>query len=99
MNWKLQVFSLVGVALLGFLCNYLIDENIELGKENKLLSQSLSEQVAINTTQQERIKQLHELDTRHTQELANAKIEIDTLRADVAAGRRKLRIKATCPVS
>uniref|UniRef100_UPI003BF617DD lysis protein n=1 Tax=Xenorhabdus entomophaga TaxID=3136257 RepID=UPI003BF617DD len=37
--------------------------------------------------------------TRHTQELANAKIEIDTLRADVAAGRRKLRIKATCPVS
>ncbi|WP_340619135.1 lysis protein, partial [Xenorhabdus entomophaga] len=98
MNWKLQVFSLVGVALLGFLCNYLIDENIELGKENKLRSQSLSEQVTINTTQQERIKQLHELDTRHTQELANAKIEIDTLRADVAAGRRKLRIKATCPV-
>uniref|UniRef100_UPI0011459464 lysis protein n=1 Tax=Xenorhabdus stockiae TaxID=351614 RepID=UPI0011459464 len=34
-----------------------------------------------------------------TQELANAKTEIDTLRADVAAGRRKLRIKATCPVS
>ncbi|MDX7999958.1 lysis protein, partial [Xenorhabdus sp. Reich] len=33
------------------------------------------------------------------QELANAKTEIDTLRADVAAGRRKLRIKGTCPVS
>uniref|UniRef100_UPI001656EA26 lysis protein n=1 Tax=Xenorhabdus indica TaxID=333964 RepID=UPI001656EA26 len=30
---------------------------------------------------------------------AHAKTEIDTLRADVAAGRRKLRIKATCPVS
>ncbi|WP_340609406.1 lysis protein [Xenorhabdus bharatensis] len=45
------------------------------------------------------IDMLHELDTKHTQELANAKTEIDTLRADVAAGRRKLRIKATCPVS
>ncbi|MDE9545651.1 lysis protein, partial [Xenorhabdus bovienii] len=32
------------------------------------------------------------------QELDNAKSEIDTLRADVAAGRRKLRIKAICPV-
>ncbi|PHM55123.1 lysis protein [Xenorhabdus sp. KK7.4] len=45
------------------------------------------------------IDMLHELDNKHTQELANAKTEIDTLRADVAAGRRKLRIQATCPVS
>ncbi|MDE9553561.1 lysis protein [Xenorhabdus bovienii] len=45
------------------------------------------------------IDMLHELDTKHTQELANAKTEIDTLRVDVAAGHRKLRIKAICPVS
>ncbi|MDE1484436.1 lysis protein, partial [Xenorhabdus bovienii] len=44
------------------------------------------------------IDMLHEMDTKHTQELDNAKTEIDTLRADVAAGRRKLRIKAICPV-
>ncbi|MBD2814229.1 lysis protein [Xenorhabdus sp. Flor] len=44
------------------------------------------------------IEMLHELDSKYTQELANAKTEIDTLRADVAAGRHKLRIKATCPV-
>ncbi|MDE9537403.1 lysis protein, partial [Xenorhabdus bovienii] len=30
--------------------------------------------------------------------LANDKAKIDNLRADVAAGRRKLRIKAICPV-
>ncbi|PHM60920.1 lysis protein [Xenorhabdus ishibashii] len=54
--------------------------------------------IAINE-QQERIQHLTELNTKHTQELAHAKTEIDTLRADVAAGRRKLRIKATCPVS
>ncbi|PHM36492.1 lysis protein [Xenorhabdus innexi] len=44
------------------------------------------------------IEMLHELDSKHTQDLANAKTEIDTLRADVAAGRRKLRIQASCPV-
>ncbi|MDE9484053.1 lysis protein, partial [Xenorhabdus bovienii] len=53
----------------------------------------------IITNQQKRIQHLAELDTKHTQELDNAKSEIDTLRADVAAGRRKLRIKAICPVS
>ncbi|CDH24783.1 putative Rac prophage; prophage lambda endopeptidase (fragment) [Xenorhabdus bovienii str. kraussei Becker Underwood] len=41
---------------------------------------------------------LHEMDTKHIRELDNAKSEIDTLRADVAAGRRKLRIQAVCPV-
>ncbi|CDH05403.1 conserved hypothetical protein [Xenorhabdus bovienii str. oregonense] len=44
------------------------------------------------------IEMLHELDTKHIQDLANAKTEIDILRADVAAGRRKLRIKASCSV-
>jgi prophage endopeptidase len=42
---------------------------------------------------------MQELDTKHTQELAHAKTEIDTLRTDVAAGRRKLRIQAAYPVS
>ncbi|MBC8947186.1 lysis protein [Xenorhabdus indica] len=45
------------------------------------------------------IDMLHELDSKHTEELAHAKTEIDTLRADIAAGRRKLYIQATCPVS
>ncbi|WP_338149435.1 lysis protein [Xenorhabdus bovienii] len=53
--------------------------------------------IAINE-QQARIQHLAELDSKHRQELDNAKSKIDTLRADVAAGRRKLRIKAICPV-
>ncbi|MDC9607337.1 lysis protein [Xenorhabdus griffiniae] len=71
----------------------------EVNDLNKKLTTDFNEQVAINTRQQERIQQLHELDTKHTQELAHAKTEIDILRADVAAGRRKLRIKAACTVS
>ena len=45
------------------------------------------------------ISQLSELDTRYTQELADAQAEADELRRAVAAGERKLRIQATCPAS
>ncbi|WP_337167743.1 lysis protein [Xenorhabdus bovienii] len=44
------------------------------------------------------IDMLHEMDAEHLKVLANDKAKIDNLRADVAAGRRKLRIKAICPV-
>ena len=36
------------------------------------------------------------LDAKYTKELADAKAENDALRDDVAAGRRRLRIKAIC---
>ncbi|MCC8368446.1 lysis protein [Xenorhabdus sp. PB61.4] len=68
-------------------------------KDYTELNEKYQAQVIATKQQQERIQHLSELDRVHTQELANAKTEIDTLRADVAAGRRKLRIKATCPVS
>ena len=38
------------------------------------------------------------LDAKY-EELADAKAENDALRDDVAAGRRRLHIKAVCPVS
>ncbi|EAB8112231.1 lysis protein [Salmonella enterica subsp. enterica serovar Stanley] len=37
------------------------------------------------------------LDARYTKELADAKAENDALRDDVAAGRRRLLVNATCP--
>ena len=36
------------------------------------------------------------LDAKYTKELADAKAENDALRGDVAAGRRRLHIKAVC---
>ena len=39
---------------------------------------------------------LHKLDAKYTKELADAKAENDALRDDVAAGRRRLHIKAVC---
>jgi prophage endopeptidase len=67
-------------------------------EEYRSLKRQYDGQVIAINQQQTQIRHLAELDKIHTEKLANDKIEIDALRADVAAGRRKLRIKATCPV-
>ncbi|HED3889397.1 TPA: lysis protein [Morganella morganii] len=66
------------------------------GERNSLTSQ-LSEQVAINKDYKSRIQSLHELDTMYTQELTNAKTEIDNLRDAVKSGTKRVYIKADCP--
>ncbi|EAA3168493.1 lysis protein, partial [Shigella sonnei] len=45
---------------------------------------------------QQRQRDVNALDAKYTKELADAKAENETLRADVAAGRRRLHIKAVC---
>ncbi|EHE3864267.1 lysis protein, partial [Shigella sonnei] len=48
------------------------------------------------TDMQQRQRDADALDAKYTKELADAKAENETLRADVAAGRRRLHIKAVC---
>ena len=48
------------------------------------------------TDMQMRQRMLLRLDAKYTKELADAKAENDALRDDVAAGRRRLHIKAVC---
>ena len=45
---------------------------------------------------QMRQRRVAALDAKYTKELADAKAENDALRDDVAAGRRRLHIKAVC---
>ncbi|WP_412059811.1 lysis protein [Escherichia coli] len=49
------------------------------------------------TDMQVRQRDVAALDAKYTKELADAKAENDALRDDVAAGRKRLRINATCP--
>ncbi|EBE4781881.1 lysis protein [Salmonella enterica] len=49
------------------------------------------------TDMQTRQRDVAALDARYTKELADAKAEDDALRDDVAAGRRRLLVNATCP--
>ena len=48
------------------------------------------------TDMQIRQRDVAALDAKYTKELADAKAENDALRDDVAAGRRRLHIKAVC---
>ena len=49
------------------------------------------------TDLQQRQRDVAALDARYTKELTDARAENETLRADVAAGRKRLRVNATCP--
>ncbi|CDL83837.1 lysis system i-spanin subunit Rz [Xenorhabdus szentirmaii] len=99
MSWKLQVYSLIGIALIGFICNYLIDDNIELRKESQSLNKSLSAQIAINAHQRERIQHLSELEAKHLQDLTHANAKIDRLSDDLRAGTQRVYVKADCPAT
>lgn len=68
----------------------------KLSSENELLSKNLSEQININSDYKERIERLNQLDTRHTQELVNAKNEISRLRDISERNPERVYIKAEC---
>lgn len=70
-----------------------------LTENNKELTVTLEEQKAINTDYQVRIERLNQLDTRHTQELVNAKNEISRLRDISERNPERVYIKAECPKS
>ncbi len=69
----------------------------KLKNSNAELTTQLSQQVEINKDYQARITRLNQLDVRHSQELASAKNEIDTLRDAVSSGNKRVYIKAECP--
>ncbi|HGN1767611.1 lysis protein [Providencia rettgeri] len=68
----------------------------ELNTKNAALLVELTEQVKINEAYQERIQSLHKLDTKHIQELANTKSEIDKLRIAAERNPERVYIKASC---
>ncbi|HHQ2583414.1 TPA: lysis protein [Providencia rettgeri] len=97
MNLKLASVILLGVCVLGGLLNWQVSENQKLTNKNKQLSSQLLEQVAITADYEKRINSLHELDTKHTTELTNAKAEIDQLRIAAERNPERVYIRASCP--
>ncbi|WP_340610790.1 lysis protein [Xenorhabdus bharatensis] len=101
MTWRLKaglmLFALALMGSMAFSVWSVSAENGRLTRENTALTTSLSEQVAINTRQQTRLKQLAEQDARHLQELTDAKTEIDRLHTASLAHPERVYIKAQCP--
>ncbi|MDH2379178.1 lysis protein [Providencia rettgeri] len=84
-------------AILAFWLWWVMGSYGDLKGDYLLLKNKFSEQVAIAADYEKRINSLHELDTKHTTELTNAKAEIGKLRDDVRSGRKRVYINAECP--
>ncbi|EMY0636047.1 lysis protein [Providencia hangzhouensis] len=104
MNWKATAIALIGVIVLGGLLNWEVSKNQKLttslnesNSKVKQLTDELSEQKEINADYEKRINSLHELDTKHTTELTNAKTEIDQLRIAAERNPERVYIRASCP--
>ena len=71
-------------------------DNAITAKPAKTLENPKLANAAITDMVQMRQRDVAALDAKYTKELADAKVENDALRDDVAAGRRRLHIKAVC---
>ncbi|MDG4696398.1 lysis protein [Providencia sp. CRE-3FA-0001] len=90
-----------GSAILVFLLLMVIDSQAgkiyKLEGDNKTLTKQRDDQIAITADYEKRINSLHELDTKHTTELTNAKAEIDQLRIAAERNPERVYIRASCP--
>lgn len=90
-HWKVIVFSLmfVWVVIAGKVANTYHDKYLQADKDLKLAKQ-------IITDMQKRQRDVATLDAKYTQELADAQETINLLERDVATGKRRLQLNATC---
>ncbi|GLX62527.1 endopeptidase [Proteus vulgaris] len=100
-HWKLYiVIVIVGIIAGGcVLINAQAKRINTLTENHKKLTAMFEEQKIINADYQVRIERLNQLDIRHTQELVNAKNEIDRLRVSSERNPERVYIKANCPKS
>ncbi|MDE9536163.1 lysis protein, partial [Xenorhabdus bovienii] len=97
MKFNSQYFTVGALVIVSGLLWFFYSEYQQKAQDYSDLDKKHQIQLIAINEQQKRIQHLAELETKHIRELANDKAKIDNLRADVAAGRRKLRIKAICP--
>ncbi|EAA6551609.1 lysis protein [Salmonella enterica subsp. diarizonae] len=90
------VFMIVAVAFLGAMTDYLHDSYTRAEKARKEAVELADARQQTIDDMKERQRQNAALDAKYTQELADAKAESEKLRADLAAGRRRLQLHAVC---
>ncbi|HGB4915533.1 TPA: lysis protein [Salmonella enterica subsp. enterica serovar Welikade] len=88
---------LVSLIVAGRLANHYRNNAITYKYQRDTATHNLKLANATITDMQTRQRDVAALDARYTKELADAKAENDALRDDVAAGRRRLFVNASCP--
>lgn len=84
------------IVCLSLAVNHYRDNAITYKEQRDKKVSELKQLTATIADMQQRQRDVAALDAKYSRELANAKAENETLRADVAAGRRRLHIKAVC---
>ncbi len=85
------------IVCLSWAVNHYRDNAITYKAQRDKNARELKLANAAITDMQMRQRDVAALDAKYSRELADARAENETLRADVAAGRKRLRINATCP--
>lgn len=100
MNISLKSLIVPGVILLLALASWLSYSSYK-GEKKRAddAEQSLSLANATITDMQTRQRDVAALDAKYIKELADANATIESLRADVSAGRKRLQVAATCAKS
>ena len=93
------IVLLVACGVLSLGLNHYRDNAITYKAQRDNKASELKLANATITDIQVRQRDVAALDAKYSRELADARAENETLRADVAAGRKRLRINATCPGS
>ena len=91
------IVLLVACGVLSLGLNHYRDNAITYKAQRDKKARELELANTTITDMQQRQRDVAALDEKYTKELADARAENETLRADVAAGRKRLRINATCP--
>ena len=90
------IVLLLGCGSLWLATDHYRDNAITYKAQRDKKARELELANATITDMQQRQRDVAALDARYSRELADARAENETLRADVAAGRKRLRINATC---
>ncbi|WP_279452883.1 lysis protein [Escherichia coli] len=101
LRYKLVISALL-LTLFGSLvwsANHYHNKAIEYKKQRDENAMALDSAMATISDMQKRQRDVAELDARYTKELADANATIESLRADVSAGRKRLQVSATCAKS
>ncbi|EAW9116046.1 lysis protein [Salmonella enterica] len=92
-----MVSLLVVVVALAWTADHYHGNAVKYKDQRDTATHNLKLANATITDMQTRQRDVAALDAKYTKELADAKAENDALRDDVAAGRRRLYVNATCP--
>ncbi|EEQ1736128.1 lysis protein [Escherichia coli] len=98
-RYWLQLLVLALIGALAFFVNHYRDNAITYRDQRDKATEKLLLATATIKDMQTRQRDVAALDAKYTGELADAKATIDQLERDVAAGKRRLQLNATCPAN